>query len=485
MKNLSKMALLVLVMCLCTTATIRAQQQSLQCVGTVHDTAGEPVVGASVYVKGTSNATITRLDGSFTLSGVKRGDTVVISFVGYIPQEKTWEGSRLNVVLQEDSRLVDEIVVVGYGTQKKINMTGSVSSISNKDIAARPITSVKSGIQGLVPGLTITNSEGRPGEDASTMRIRGVGTLNNASPYILIDGVEGGSMDQLDPNDIESISVLKDAASAAIYGSKAANGVILITTKRGQKGRSVLSYNGSFGWQNPTGLVERMSSADYATYYNKAREASGKSARFTDEDIELFRNGTDPYGHPDTDWTYLGYQGSGFMHQRNFNVTGGNSNAKYMASAGYLGQHGIMKHSEREQFNLRTNLDLKLSKKLIVHANLSYINNRYADPTNSYVGGGSDQIIRQLNLIAPWIPYKNEDGTYGTIGDGNPIAWIDLDQTLTRKKENFSGIVSIDYNIIDGLKLTAQGAYVSNTQVTTDFVKDIQYNSSKHHGPIR
>lgn len=479
------MALLVLVMCLCTTATIRAQQQSLQCVGTVHDTAGEPVVGASVYVKGTSNATITRLDGSFTLSGVKRGDTVVISFVGYIPQEKTWEGSRLNVVLQEDSRLVDEIVVVGYGTQKKINMTGSVSSISNKDIAARPITSVKSGIQGLVPGLTITNSEGRPGEDASTMRIRGVGTLNNASPYILIDGVEGGSMDQLDPNDIESISVLKDAASAAIYGSKAANGVILITTKRGQEGRSVLSYNGSFGWQNPTGLVERMSSADYATYYNKAREASGKSARFTDEDIELFRNGTDPYGHPDTDWTDLGYQGSGFMHQHNFNVTGGNSNAKYMASAGYLGQHGIMKHSEREQFNLRTNLDLKLSKKLIVHANLSYINNRYADPTNSYVGGGSDQIIRQLNLIAPWIPYKNEDGTYGTIGDGNPIAWIDLDQTLTRKKENFSGIVSIDYNIIDGLKLTAQGAYVSNTQVTTDFVKDIQYNSSKYHGPIR
>lgn len=141
-----------------------------------------------------------------------------------------------------------------------------------------------------------------------------------------------------------------------------------------------------------------------------------------------------------------------------------------------------MQHSNRRQFNLRTNLDLKLSDKFTVRTNLAYINNRYDDPTNSYVGGGSDQIIRQLNLIAPWIPYKNEDGSYGTIGDGNPVAWLDLDQVLTRKTQNFSGILSLDYQILKELKFTATGAFVSNVQVTNDFVKDIQYNESKYHG---
>ena len=290
-------------------------------------------------------------------------------------------------------------------------------------------------------------------------------------------------MNQIDPNDIESISVLKDAASAAIYGSKAANGVILITTKRGSSGRPVVAYNATFGWQTATGFVERMNSADAATYYNKALESSGKAPRFTEDDIRLFRDGTDPYGHPDTDWNDLGFAGNGFMHQHNINLSGGSENIKYMASVGYLNQNGIMKHSNREQFNMRTNLDAKLSDHVNVRANMSFIHNDYADPTNSYVGGGSDQIIRQLNRIAPWIPYKNEDGTYGTIGDGNPVAWLDLYQTLNRNNQNFSGILAVDYNVMKGLKFTAQGAYVSDVQDRKEFVKDIQYNSIKYHGP--
>lgn len=455
-----------------------------QVTGTVTDANGEPIIGANVLVKGESGkGVITDYDGNFAIT-VSSDAVLEFSYIGYSTIALPVNGkSALTVKLKEDQQLLDEVVVVGYGSQAKVNLTGAVASVSNKELTARPITSVKAGIQGLVPGLTITNSQGRPGEDSSTMRIRGTGTLNNASPYILIDGVEGGSMNQLDPNDIESISVLKDAASAAIYGSKAANGVILITTKRGKTGRPVLSYNGSVGWQRATGHVERMNAADAASYYNRALEASGKSPRFTDEDIALFRNGSDPYGHPDTDWNELGYQGSGFMHQHNVNISGGNESAQYMASVGYLGQEGIMQHSNRRQFNLRTNLDLKLSDKFTVRTNLAYINNRYDDPTNSYVGGGSDQIIRQLNLIAPWIPYKNEDGSYGTIGDGNPVAWLDLDQVLTRKTQNFSGILSLDYQILKELKFTATGAFVSNVQVTNDFVKDIQYNESKYHGP--
>lgn len=455
-----------------------------QVSGKVTDVNGEPIIGANVVVKGNESlGTITDVDGNFTLS-VASDAVLEVKYIGYTTATMAvGNKSTLAIRLKEDQQMLEEVVVVGYGSQAKVNLTGSVASVSNKELAARPITSIQSGIQGLVPGLAITNSQGRPGEDSSTMRIRGTGTLNNSSPYILIDGVEGGSMSQLDPNDIESISVLKDAASAAIYGSKAANGVILITTKRGKSGRPVLTYNGSFGWQSATGHVERMNSADAATYYNRALEASGRNPRFTEEDIRLFRDGSDPYGHPNTDWNDLGYQGSGFMHKHNANVAGGNENVQYMVSVGYLGQNGIMKHSDREQFNLRSNIDLKLSDKISVHANLAYINNRYSDPTNSYVGGGSDQIIRQLNLIAPWIPYKNEDGSYGTIGDGNPVAWLDLDQTITRKNQNFSGILSVDYHILEGLKFTATGSYVSNVQVTNDFVKDIQYNSSKYHGP--
>ena len=199
-----------------------------QVTGTVTDANGEPIIGANVLVKGESGkGVITDYDGNFAIT-VSSDAVLEFSYIGYSTIALPVNGkSALTVKLKEDQQLLDEVVVVGYGLQAKVNLTGAVASVSNKELTARPITSVKAGIQGLVPGLTITNSQGRPGEDSSTMRIRGTGTLNNASPYILIDGVEGGSMNQLDPNDIESISVLKDAASAAIYGSKAANGVIL------------------------------------------------------------------------------------------------------------------------------------------------------------------------------------------------------------------------------------------------------------------
>ncbi len=466
-------------------ATSTPQQKDTRAIsGTIVDNFGDPVIGANVVEKGTTNGTITNIDGEFSLN-VSAGATLSVTYIGYVEQTiVVGNQSSFTIKLLEDTQTLEEIVIVGYGAQKKINLTGSVASISNQELAQRPITSVTSGIQGLVPGLTITSSQGRPGGDTnSSIRVRGTGTLNNAAPYILIDGIESGSMDQIDPNDIESISVLKDAASAAIYGSKAANGVILITTKRGATGRSVVSYNGTMGWQSATGFIERMNSGDAATYYNKALEASGKAPRFTEDDIRKFRDGSSPYTHPDTDWNDLGFAGNGFMHQHNVNLTGGTDNVRYMASVGYLNQNGIMVHSNREQFNMRTNLDVKLSERLNVRTNMSFIHNDYQDPTNSYVGGGSDQIIRQLNRIAPWIPYKNEDGTYGTIGDGNPVAWLDLDQTLNRNNQNFSGILAVDYNILKELKLTAQGAYVSNIQDRKEFVKDIQYNATKYHGP--
>lgn len=467
-----------------TNAVNKAQQQNLTIKGFVKDTKGLPVIGATVIEKGTTNGTATDINGNFTLTVSSAKSLLEVSYIGYKKEEvEAMSGKPVSIVLHEDNELLDEIVVVGYGSQVKVNLTGSVASIDSKELADRPVTSVSSGLQGLVPGMTVTSGEGRPGQDGASILIRGLGTWNSASPYILIDGIQSGSMNQIDPNDIASISVLKDAASAAIYGSKAANGVILITTKRGKTGRATVNYSGKIGWQKATGFVERMHSGDAAEYYNKALENSGAAPRFTEEEIKKFKDGSDPFAYPDTDWNKLGFDGSGFMNQHNVSVSGGNEHVKYMTSAGFLDQNGIMRNCNRRQFNMRSNIDIVLSDKFTLRSGMSYINNYYKDADNSYIGGGSDQIIRQINRIAPWIPYKNEDGTYGTIGDGNPIAWLDLNQTINRKNQNFAGNIELEYNITDGLQLSAKGAYTGNNQEYDAFRKDIQYNKNKYHGP--
>ena len=195
--------------------------------GTVVDNTGLPVIGANVIVKGSAGVgTVTNVDGDFTLEGIEDGATLMISYIGYVDQEVAVAKGKndYKITIHEDTQNLDEVVVVGYGTQTKVNLTGAVSTIGKDELINRPVTNVSSALQGLTPGVTITSGTGQPGSDGATIRVRGVGTLNNANPYILVDGIETGTFDSIDPNDIESISVLKDAASAAIYGSKAANG---------------------------------------------------------------------------------------------------------------------------------------------------------------------------------------------------------------------------------------------------------------------
>ena len=457
-------------------------QVTNQCTGTITDANGEPIIGASVQVKGTHDGAVTDLDGRFSLSNVPKNATLLISYVGFTTQEVTWKGSPLKIRLTEDQQSLNEVVVVGYGTQKKANLSGSVAQINGKALENRPINNVTSGLQGLMPGITITGTNGAPGMDGGSIRVRGVGTLNNASPYILVDGVETSNLNSLDPQDIESISVLKDAASAAIYGSKASNGVVLITTKRGVSGKPRVSYSSYYGISNATMLMDRMNSADAATYYNMALARSGKKAVFTDEDIQKFRDGSDPYGHPNTDWYDLAYK-TGFQHRQSVNATGGNEYARYMASAGYLKQSSVLPNAGREQFNFRTNLDLNVSKSVTAHMNLSYIHNNYTDASSAYYGGSSDQVIRLLNRIAPWVPYKKEDGSYGTISDGNPMAWLDSGMNVKRKNQNINALLGLDWQIYNDLKLTVQGAYVDNTQRYEYFQKFIQYNPNKASEP--
>ncbi len=456
-------------------------QQAGICKGLVKDATGESVIGASVVVKGTTNGTITDFDGNFSLDGIKKGDVIVISYVGYQTQEIKWNGSPLNVILKEDSKTLSEVVVVGYGTQKKANLSGSVAMVDSKELENRPIQNVSSGLQGLMPGVAITGTNGAPGQDAGKIRVRGIGTLNEAGPYILVDGIETGTLSAVDPNDIESISVLKDAASAAIYGSKAANGVVLITTKRGKTGQTKISYSGYLSFQNATNMIERMGSYEYASLLNQALEAEGMSKRFNDTELQKFKDGNDPL-YPDTDWYDLAYK-TGVQHRHNVNINGGSENVKYMASLGYLNQTGILPNAGREQFNARTNLDMKINKRLSARMNLSFIKNDYSDASSAYYGGSSDQIIRQLNLIAPWIVARYDDGTWGTISDGSPIAWLDSGMKVNRDNYNFSGMAAVDYKIFDGLKLTLQGAYVNNLQNYNYFQKYIKYNENKESDP--
>lgn len=460
---------------------VRIVQQNSVCKGVINDASGAGIIGASVLVKGSTNGTITNMDGDFTLNGVKKGDVIIVSYMGYKTQEVKWDGTPIHLTLKEDTEVLDEIVVVGYGVQKKVNLSGSVASIDSKELQNRPIQNLTNGLQGLMPGVTITGTNGSPGMDNGSIRVRGTGTLNTDSPYILIDGVESGTLNAVDPNDIESISVLKDAASAAIYGSKASNGVILITTKRGKSSKPQISYSGYVSFQNATNMVDRLSSAEYASMYNDVLVAEGKTPRFDEEEMQKFRDGTDP-DYPNTDWYDLAYK-TGILHRHNININGGTENVKYMASVGYLNQTGVLPNASREQFNARTNLDVKLTKRLSARMNLAFIKNKYADPSAAYGGSGSDQIIRQLNLIAPWIVSRYDDGTWGTISDGSPIAWLDSKMNVTRDNYNFTGMAALDYEIIDGLKVTLSGSYVNNLQNYQNFQKFIQYNANKKSDP--
>lgn len=457
-------------------------QKTISVSGIVLDPTSEPLIGVSVMVVGSTQGTTTDLDGKFSLARVADNASLEISYIGMKTQRIALQGrTQLTITLQEDNQSLDELVVVGYGVQRKVNLSGAVSSVDTKKLEARPVTNLTNGLQGIVPGLVVSGTNGAPGLDGGNIRIRGTGTFNNANPYILVDGVETGTLNALDPNDIESVSVLKDASSAAIYGSKASNGVILITTKRGKAGKTNISYSGYVGMQNATHLIERMDAVEYAELYNKVLTESGRALAFDNATLERIKNGTDPrYGN--TDWYALAFK-TGVQHRHNVNITGGAENVKYMTSAGYLKQSGILPNAQREQFNARTNLDLVLSKKITAKVNLAFIKNDYSDPSSAYAGGGSDQIIRQLNIISPWLKNKYDNGEYGTVSDGNPIAWLDSGMKVDRKNKNFAGSLSLTYEPIKDLKLTATTAYTANNQDYKYFRHFIQYNANKATEP--
>ena len=414
---------------------LNAQKSTINVKGVVSDALG-PVVGASVVEKGnTTNGTITDIDGNFTLS-VSQNATLVISFIGYKTQEIPVAGkSSFNVTLAEDNEMLEEVIVVGFGTQKKVNLTGSVGLATAKDLEARPVTNATQALQGLVPGLQISTNTGELDKNMS-INIRGNGTIgdgSSGSPLILIDGMEG-DINTVNPQDIENISVLKDAAASSIYGSRAPFGVILITTKKGKSGKAVINYNNSFRFNSPVNLPEMMDSYTFANYYNLAYRNSNWGSFFSDEVMQKMLDfqaagGTNkgglptdgsvwgkPAGDPfneayaNTDWYSEIYKDTSFSQEHNFSVSGGSEKFNYYASLGYLDQNGLLRHGsdELQRFNASAKFNAELTSWLKFGYSMRYVRQDLGRPTN-FGGGFYERFGRQT---WPNLPVYDENGYY-------------------------------------------------------------------------
>lgn len=387
--------------------------------GRVTDETDGPLPGVSVKIKGKSTGTSTDNDGRYRITA-NSGDILVFSYMGYTSQEIVFSTqSAINVKLQMANENLGEVVVVGYGTQQKVNLTGAVSQISGKDVAVRPVGQTSAALQGMAPGVTVRQSSGRPGGDAGTIRIRGVGTFVDPNPLVMIDGIEG-SMNNIDPNLIESISILKDAASSSIYGSRAANGVILITTKRASADQIGVSYNNYLGWQNPTNMPDVVNAIDHMLLTNEAYVNTGRTPLYAASLIEQYsaQNGVASDAFPDTDWQKETLTGSGLQQSHFLNVQGGTNKVRLLGSFGLLDQKGVIQNSSFKRFTIRTNADIKFSEKLNARIDLQYVNAITTDPA-----AGSGEIFQWMNGIPANQIGITQAGQWGVGWNGyNPIS---------------------------------------------------------------
>ena len=421
-------------------AAVQNVQQQETIKGTVVDQSGEAVIGASVLVVGakTATGTVTDFDGNFVLK-VKSGTQLKISFVGY--KDKLVKATNgMKVTLEEESTMLQGVEVVAYGVQKKVTVTGAISSVKSEDLTRTPVSSVNNVLAGQLSGVTTVQTSGEPGSDAASIFVRGKATFGSASasPLIQVDGVEREMWD-IDPNEIESITVLKDASATAVFGVRGANGVILITTKRGSEGKAHISASTSFSALMPTKMVEMASSYDYAMFHNQMHANDGTAPEFSQTVIDMFKNGTDPIRFPSMNWSDYIMKDVTLQQQHNVNISGGNKTVKYFISAGMFTQDGIFKEFDRpykfgygyERFNYRSNLDIDVTKTTRLSFNIS----GKVDTSNKpHSGQSSDQLVKEVYWATPFSSPGFVDGkyivnsnstsdNYSTIeGDETPIA---------------------------------------------------------------
>lgn len=366
--------LMVFTFLICTAVPGLGQVQGSKTItGTVKDSSGDPIPGATVVVKGTTIGTVTDIDGNYSLTVSEGAEYLVISFVGMQIQEVPIDNqSQIDVVLVEDTADLDEVIVIGYGTQRKATLTGAVTSVATEEVRSSPAINLTNSLSGLLPGLTALNRSGEPGADNASILIRGNNTTGDNSPFVVVDGVQNPpGWQRINPNDIESISVLKDA-SAAIYGARAANGVILITTKRGKVGKPTINYTFNQGISQPTRLPELAGSPLFAEYVNEMLIRDGQDARYSEEEIQLFRDGTDPF-YPNTNWYKEVLKDFSLQSMHNLSLRGGTEAIRYSLSGSYSNQNSIFKKGIHEfnGYTLRTNIDAKVTESISVNLDLN------------------------------------------------------------------------------------------------------------------
>ena len=416
--------------------TASTQQNETACKGVVKDATGETVIGASIIVEGTNLRTVTDIDGNFTLNGVKKGASIQISYIGYTTKVVKWNGAPLDIILEDDKKMLEEVVVVGFGTQKKVNLTGAVSTVDSKTLSARPVNSVADALQGAVAGMNFsTPNSGGTLNSTKSFNIRGTGTIgagSSVTPLVLIDGMEG-DMNALNPQDIENISVLKDASASSIYGSRAAGGVVLITTKSGKKGKATINYNNSFRFDSPLNMAEMMDSYTWAKYMNEASVNSGAGIWFTDDKLEqikkaqsdpnmqkMFKNGNNrwevwdnnpllPIGN--TDWLKEQF-GNSFSQEHTLSMTGGDDRMQYYLSANYLDRGGLLRHGDdnTQRYAFTGKVSAQLANWLRVTYNTRFTRTDFEMPVD--LVNGTDEFYHNMCRYWPILPTKDPNGNW-------------------------------------------------------------------------
>ena len=391
--------------------------------GTVTDRKGQPVIGATVKVKeDVRKNAVTDIDGNFKISDIPDSCTLQVSYVGFMPMETkvTPDKSEYSIIMQVNHSVLDEVVVVGYATQKKVDLTGAVSSVSVDALEDRPITNATNALAGLAAGLTVTNSGGNtPGFEAQSILVRGQGTLNNAAPLVVVDGMTGIALSDINPQDIENISVLKDAASAAIYGSRAANGVILVTTRHGSERAPRVTYSGNVSFETVAKRLNLVTDyADFMEIQNAGLVANGQAPRFSQGKIDEWRNdaGRNPTVYPNTDWQDHIYRNPSVVQNHNLSVTGGSKTVKYNISLGYVNNPGMIYYTDYKRYQLRSNIDVNIKPWLSVGTNLfGYIDEN--NPSSENAAAGGDVIFGSgaFNTVPGMTLYDPATGLYGGI----------------------------------------------------------------------
>ncbi len=459
------------------------QQDKVTVTGVVKDANGEPIIGANVVIVGATSdfkGVITDLDGNFKLD-VPVGATLRVSFIGFQPQDFVINKSEaLNVILSEDTQMLGEVEVVAYGVQKKVSITGAISSLKGDDLLKTPAGSINNILSGQVTGISSVQYSGEPGADAAEIYVRGIATWNGAEPLIQVDGVER-DMSQIDPNEIESVTVLKDASATAVFGVRGANGVILITTKRGKEGKAKISFSTSAGVNVRTKQLEFANSYQYADYYNMMMTNDGAAPTFSEEQLAAFRDHTNPILYPDINWIDYCMNKASFQSQHNVNISGGTEKMRYFVSAGMFTQNGMFKqlgadndpNFDYKRYNYRANLDFDVSKTTLLSVN---IGGRVDTKRTPESGEDQNQLFRKLYWAVPFAGAGIVDGKrVVTNTDYLPLQMVDgLDsyygkgfRRLTTNTLNLDLILDqkLDF-ITKGLSMKIKGSYNSSYGTT-------------------